>query len=328
MSTDDTSKEQILLLHDGDLISTVRMLAPARAIRERHRKARITLLCGGEFESLLKYCPYFNEVQSNLDQTSNKNWFDRMKAARASNYDVIYDLGASEASSKLKSAMRFAKTRWVDVAPHAKDEGHPVDRVAERLGAAGLGPTSYPPGGAPPPSAEWVDFVAKQSRTVDPAYFGLQGQYALFVPAGDDVIPALRWPKERWASLAHELISMGIEPAIIGGPSAREVGRYVAHVTPGARDLTGRANLVQLTGLGRHTGFAFGENIGLLHLMVAAGAPSVVFHPGPEAPYNEAPRGPATTVLMHAPTLAQISVPEAVQAMRFAGGFNRDTQAA
>ena len=328
MSMDDKNKEQILLLHDGDLVSTVRMLAPARAIREHHRKARITLLCGDEFESLLKYCPYFNEVQANLGQAAQKNWFERMKAARNSSYDFVYDLGSGEQGAKLKGAMRFSKTKWIDVAPHPKDTGHPVDRVAERIGKAGLGPETYPPGGAPPPNADWVDFVAKQSRTVDPAYFGLQGDFALFVPAGDDVPPALRWPKERWASLAHEVLALGIEPAIIGGPNAREVGRYVAHVTPGARDLTGRANLVQLTGLGRHTGFAFGENIGLLHLMVAAGSPAVVFHPGPEAPYDEAPRGPATTVLMHAPTLAQISVPEALQAMRVAGGFNRDTQAA
>lgn len=96
-----------------------------------------------------------------------------------------------------------------------------------------------------------MDFVAKRSRTLDPAYFGLQPRYALFCPAGDESLPAQRWPKERWASLAHELRQKGVEPVIVGGPSTRELGRYIAHITPGTRDLTGRANLIQLAGLGR-----------------------------------------------------------------------------
>lgn len=175
---------------------------------------------------------------------------------------------------------------------------------------------------------DWVDFVAKHSRTLDPAYFGLQGRFALFAPAGEDSPPAQRWPKERWASLAHALLEQGVEPVVVGGPSTRELGRYVAHMVPGARDLTGRANLVQLAGLGRNASGVFGEDVPLLHLIVAAGAPAVLFHPGDTAPVERAPRGPEPTVLMHAPTLAQISAPEAVQALRCAGGFARGAAAA
>ena len=106
------------------------------------------------------------------------------------------------------------------------------------------------------------------------------------------------------------------------------MGRYVAHVTPGARDLTGRANLIQLAGLGRKASCAFGEAAGLLHLMAAAGSPSVLFHPGENAPLESAPRGESPTLLMHAPTLAQINAKEAVQAMRCAGGFADASNAA
>lgn len=322
-------KEQILVIQDGDLAAMVRMLAPAKRIREHHRKARITLLTGEDFESLLKHCPYFNAVEPTLHQTAGQGFFERMKSARNSGFDVIYDLGSGEAGKKIKRAARFSKAKWVDLFPDPRATGHPLDLAAARLGEAGLYDRSaYRLGEAPAPELDWVDFVAKRSRTLDPAYFGLQGRYALFAPAGDDSPPPTRWPKERWASLAHQLIEQGVEPVIVGGPSTRELGRYVAHVTPGARDLTGRANLVQLAGLGRQAQCAFGEDVPLLHLLVSAGSPAVLFHPGETAPVDSAPRGPQPTILMHAPTLAQISAPEAVQAMRCAGGFDGDARAA
>lgn len=328
MIENEPPKEQVLVVHEGDLRATVHMLAAARMVRDHHRKARITFLTTPEYEGLVKYCPYFNAVETSLHATANKGFFERVKMARASRFDFVYDLCGSEAARKLKGAMRLSRGRWIDAAPDPRSPEHPVEQIAARLGEAGIGETQYALGAAPPPLLDWVDFVAKRSRTLEPAYFGLHGRYALFAPAGDEVTPALRWPKERWASLAHALLEQGVEPTIVGGPSAREVGRYVAHVTPGARDLTGRANLVQLAGLGRKASFAFGEDVDLLHLLVAAGAPAVMFHPGMEAPHKASPRGPESVILMHAPTLAQISVAEAVQSMRVAGGFARNPQAA
>jgi ADP-heptose:LPS heptosyltransferase len=328
MSEDDADKEQVLVIHEGDLTEVVRMLAPAKMIRNHHRKARITLLCGEEYEGLLKHCPYFNAVETNLEDTAKRNFFDRLKAARNSGFDVIYDLCGTEGAKKIGRAVRFSRTRWVSAPPRPDRPGHPLEQMAGALGEAGLGPTHYRLGEATPPDLSWIDFVAKRSRTLEPEYFGLLGRYALFAPAGDDVIPAQRWPKERWASLAHELLEAGVEPVIVGGPNTREVGRYVAHVTPGARDLTGRANLIQLAGLGRKASCAFGEAAGLLHLMAAAGSPSVLFHPGETAPLESSPRGLAPTLLMHAPTLAQINAKEAVQAMRCAGGFADASNAA
>jgi ADP-heptose:LPS heptosyltransferase len=321
MNPGEADKQQILVLHDGDLTSVVRMLAAARLIRSHHRTARITLLTGPDFEGLLKYCPYFNAVETTLNDTAKKNFFERTKAARNSGFDVVYDLGAGSASSKIRGAMRFARVRWIEAIHDPKKPGHPLDQVADKLGGAGLCRVGHALGEAAGPELDWVDFVAKRSRTLDPAYFGLQARYALFCPAGDESPPAQRWPKERWASLAHELRQKGVEPVIVGGPSTRELGRYIAHITPGARDLTGRANLIQLAGLGRRAQCAFGEDVALLHLIVAAGSPAVLFHPGDSAPIYTAPRGSGPTLLMHAPTLAQINAAEAVQAMRCAGGF-------
>ena len=115
-------------------------------------------------------------------------------------------------------------------------------------------------------SGDWVDFVAKALAHAGAGLFRPAGPLrALFAPAGDEFAPALRWPKERWASLAHALIEQGVEPTIVGGPSAREVGRYVAHVTPArARPDRPRPTWFSWPGLAARRAFAFGEDGGFI----------------------------------------------------------------
>ena len=217
----------------------------------------------------------------------------------------------------------------MEIIPTRRSSEHPVDELAGVLNAAiGSGPTYFPLGGAPSPDASWVDFLARKSRMLDPEYFGLNGPFALLAPAGEEVKPPLRWPREKWANLAHELLQAGITPALVGGPDTREIGRYVSQVAPGARDITGKAKLPQLAGLARRTRFVFGEDTPLLHLLVAAGAPALALYAGVTDPALNAPRGDAPVILMHAPVLAQVAPSEAIAAMRFAGGFSDRTAAA
>lgn len=320
------SKEQILVLHQGGLGETVLMLAGARQIREAHRKARITLLTGPEFEPLLKHCPYFDAVEASLADAAGKNFLERVKRARASRFDRVYDLGAGEASGKLKRAMNFASGKWVSAAPDARRPGHPLDQQAAALAKAGA---SLPAAGtAAPPTVEWIDLLARRSRTLEPAYFGIQGRYALFAPVGEDAPVKGRWPAERWAELSAMLAEADIEPVVVGGPAAREAGRAIARLDGRVRDATGRANLVQLAGLGRKACCVFGERSGLVDLMVAAGAPGVVVHPGAAPDGEIAPRGPEAVIVVHAETLEGVAGAAAAQAMRVIGGFDRRFEAA
>lgn len=317
------------ILHWGDLASTIRMLAAARLLRDVHKRDRIILLTKPDFESFLKHCPYFNLVETDALPDARPMAGLRDKRIKLNKPVRVYDLVGDADSRKMKRLFRFSKCRWVEVAADPRTGEHPVDAVAGRLNAAlGLKPEHFPLGAAPPPDTSWVDYLAKQSRMLDPEYFGLNGRFALLAPSGDTVKPALRWPQERWAALAHELLQSGVTPALIGGPDTREVGRYVAHVAPGARDLTGKAKLAQLAGLARHARFVFSEDTPLLHLLVASGPPALALYGDVGDPALIAPRGPSPVILMHAPTLAQVTPEEAVAAMRFAGGFDREPEAA
>jgi ADP-heptose:LPS heptosyltransferase len=319
----DPQRDIVYVLHWGDLTSTVRMLAAAKMIRLAHKRDRIVLLTTPDYEAFLKHCPFFNAIEIDAKPDARAIAGIRDKRLKSAHPARVYDLVGDGDSKKLKKLFRFSKCEWIEAGGDPKSDQHPVDLIGGTMGeVTGLGPSRYPLGGAPAPDASWVDFLAKKSRMLDPEYFGLNGAFALLAPAGDTVKANLRWPKERWAALSHELLQEGVTPAVIGGPDTRDVGRYVAHVTPGARDLTGKAKLTQLAGLARRTRFVFGEDTDLLHLLVASGSPALALYGGIDDPASIAPRGDAPVILMHAPTLAQVSPTEAIAAMRFAGGFS------
>ncbi len=318
----DPQRDITYILHWGDLASTVRMLAAAKTIRDTYRRDRIVLLTTPDFEGLLKHCPWFNAIETDACPDTRPMIGLRDKRIKLAKPVRVFDLVGSADSRKIKGLFRFSKCKWHEVVARAGDGQHLADAVAGQLNAAlGLEPAHYPLGAAPVPDASWVDFLAKQSRMLDPEYFGLNGPFALLAPAGESVKPALRWPKEKWAELAHELLQAGITPALIGGPDTRDVGRHVSLVTPGARDITGKAKLPQLAGLARRTCFVFSEDTPLLHLLTASGAPALALYGDVGDPALIAPRGSEPVILMHATTLAQVTPAEAMAAMRFAGGF-------
>lgn len=324
----EAAREIIYVLLWGDLVDTVRGLASVDRIKAAHRRARIMLLTSPDYEALLKHCPHFAGVETDAlaEGPAGRLMVKRIKIAKPV---AVYDLVGGPIARKIKGGLRFTKTKWVDARPGGDALAHPIDAAAATLGRAGLGVDHYELGSAPGPDIAWIDYLARSSRMLEPEYFGLNDAFVLLAPAGDEVKPPLRWPKERWATLASQLLEAGIIPAVVGGPSAREVGRYIAEVTPGARDLTGKAKLVQLAGLGRKARFVFGEDTGLLHLLVAAGPPALALYPDGEGdPAYRAPRGASPVVIMHAPTLAQVTPDEAMQAMRYAGGFDRAPRAA
>jgi ADP-heptose:LPS heptosyltransferase len=323
----DAVKETIYVLLWGDLPSTVRGLAACQRIRDANPRAKLILLTAPDYEALLKHCPYFSQIETDATATgpAGKLTSKRIKVTKPK---YVYDLVGDADARRIKGGLRFSGIKWIEAAPKDEAGVHPVESAAAALGRCGLGRDDYRLGEAPAPDVSWVDYLARTSRMLEPEYFGLNGPYALLAPAGEDVKPNLRWPRERWASLATTLLEQGITPAIVGGPTTRDVGRFVAENVPNSRDITGKAKLVQLAGLARRTRFVFGEDTDLLHLLVAAGPPAAALYPDGLDPALRAPRGASPVVLLHAPVLAQVTADETLQAMRVAGGFQESPRAA
>ena len=106
------------------------------------------------------------------------------------------------------------------------------------------------------------------------------------------------------------LAERGLTPVVIG--TAPE--QHLARAIPGAIDLTGRTDLAQITSLARGARIAIGNDTGPMHLIAAAGCPSVVLFSRDSDPALCAPRGPAVHVLRR-PDLATLEVATVIEAV-------------
>ena len=131
--------------------------------------------------------------------------------------------------------------------------------------------------------------------------FALPANFALLVPGSSPHRPVKRWPADRYRELAAMLTERGMSPVVIGAATERDLARAI----PGALDLTGRTDFAQLTSLARAARIAIGNDTGPMHLLAAAGCPSVVLFSRDSDPALVAPRGAAVTVLRR-PDLADL----------------------
>jgi ADP-heptose:LPS heptosyltransferase len=93
---------------------------------------------------------------------------------------------------------------------------------------------------------------------------------------------------------------------VIGGLQEGELARAIQRKAPKARDLTGRTDAAQIAALGARSVVAIGNDTGPIHLIAAAGAPTVVLFSSASSPERSAPRGHVT--VFQAPALADLPV--------------------
>jgi ADP-heptose:LPS heptosyltransferase len=102
---------------------------------------------------------------------------------------------------------------------------------------------------------------------------------------------------EKYAALAQTLAGQGIEPVLIGGGEEAPLARAIAAACPKARNLTGETSLADIAVLAQGAAGAVGNDTGPMHMIAAAGCPSVVLFSADSDPALTAPRGSAVTVL-------------------------------
>ena len=158
----------------------------------------------------------------------------------------------------------------------------------------------------PPANFSWV--------AADLARFALPGRYALLVPGGAAHRPAKRWPAANYAALARNLAARGVTPVVLGARDESRLAAAILAECPDARDLTGQTSLADIAVLARFASAAVGNDTGPMHLIAAAGCPSVVLFSAASDPALTAPRGPAVTVLRR-DRLADLPVAEAAAAL-------------
>jgi ADP-heptose:LPS heptosyltransferase len=284
-----TAPEEILVIKLSALGDFVQAAGPFAAIRAHHPGARVTLLTTALYADFARASPWFDQV-----------WIDRRprlwqvgalqalrRQLRSHAFAMVYDLQTSDRSGWYFRLM--GRPPWSGIAPgcaypHAnadRDRMHTIERQAEQLAMAGI-PTT------PPPDLSWIE--------ADVARFALPSPYVLLAPGGAAHRPAKRWPASRYAALATALAARGITPVLLGTGQDADALAEIAAACPRARSLLGQTSLFDIAVLARGAAGAVGNDSGPMHLVAAAGCPSVVLFSADSDPALCGQRGRVATL--------------------------------
>lgn len=303
---------KVLVIKLGALGDFVLAMAAMRKIREAHPDDHLTLLTTPPFAPLAKASGWFDHIDTDGRPNGLMAEFRMLLRLRGEHYDRVYDLQTSSRSSAYFQLLRPGPPQWSGIArgcshPHAnprRDFMHTLERQADQLKFAGIWPDApTEPGTAPPPDLSFM--VDKAADTTLP--------YALLVPGGSAHRLDKRWPTGRFAQLAKELREKGLEIYVIGGPQESPLAAEIAAVAGHIHDLTGKTDFADIARLGAGATLAVGNDTGPLHLIAAAGAPTVALFSDASDPALCAPRGKVR--VLHSKSLADLPVSAVMDAV-------------
>lgn len=278
--------ERILVIKLSALGDFVQATGPMKAIRAAHPDARLTLLTTKPYVAMGQATGWFDEVWSD----GRPEWTDlpavwRLLARlRGGRFDRVYDLQTQKRTIRYFQLLWPHRPLWSGNAPGAaflytgpeRDRLHVQDSQRNQLAIAGLADVG-------PPDVSWL--------AGDAGKFALSRPYALLAPGGAPHRPAKRWPAERFGALAVSLTGQGITPAILGhGAEEQALADIILAAAPGAVSLVGKTSLGDIASLARDAALAVGNDTGPMHVVVAAGCPSVVLFSRDSDPALSAPR--------------------------------------
>jgi ADP-heptose:LPS heptosyltransferase len=301
---------RILVIKLGALGDIVLATGPFKAIRAHHPGAHINLLTTPPFADFLRPSGWFDEIwtEDRPKLVEPGKWLALRRRLRASAFDRVYDLQTSDRSGWYFRLMGpGVRPEWSGIAkgcshPHAnpqRDFMHSIERQREQLAMAGIDDV-------PDSDLSWVQ--------ADIARFNLPDRFVLLVPGGAPHRPAKRWPAARYSELAQHLAGQGAAPVILGGAAEADIAAAITAACPQAIDLTGRTDLSDIAALGRAAAGAVGNDTGPMHMIAAAGCPSVVLFSADSDPALTAPRG-ASVAVLRKETLAALPLDEVESAL-------------
>jgi ADP-heptose:LPS heptosyltransferase len=297
---------RVLVLKLGVLGNVILSLGPFATIRRHHADAHITLLTTAQFADWLARSPWFDTVwvDERPEWWDLPGWLRLRQKLIAGQFDRAYDLQTSSRSSRYFHLFPHAsRPDWSGIAygcalpdrDPKRNRMHDIDRQFGQLRQAGIS-------GREPSDLSWSE--------ADIGLYGLPAYFALLVPGSSAHRPVKRWPIQCYRELAAMLMQRGTTPVVLGTAQEQPLARAI----PDAIDLSGRTDLRQLTSLARAAQVAIGNDTGPMHLLAAAGCPSVVLFSRDSDPAMCAPRGQMVSVLRR-PDLAELDVKTVIEAV-------------
>ena len=311
--------QRVLVIKLGGVGEMVLAFPAFERIRQAHPKAKITLLTTQPFEALAKSSPFFNTVDPDGGGKDPAAWAALILRIRRGHFDRVYDLQNDASTNLIFQALRPLGPAWSGAAlgaslPHRnrnRAKMHQLERQADQLKDAGIWPDApTKPLSDAPPDISWILARSAQPRSITVA--GGHRPLVLLAPGGEGRQPQLRWPIELYGQFAKRMQDGGFDIVIIGSLQHASLAHAIQRQAARARDLTGRTDLVQIASLGARAALAVGNDLGPLHLIAAAGAPTIALFPSEPDPFVIAPRGHVT--VLHALELKALTVDSVMSA--------------
>jgi ADP-heptose:LPS heptosyltransferase len=304
----------VLIIKLGALGDFIQALGPMAAIRAHHKLDRIVLLTTRPYVALAEASGYVDTVW--LDQRPKtlelKKWLALRRCLRFGKFRRIYDLQTSDRSSFYHRLFFPDKPpEWSGIArgcshPHDnpdRDRMHTAERQREQLTKTGIRMAGF----------DDISQLDLGWATTDISGLDVPDRFVLLAPGGAQHRPAKRWPVQGYTALAAHLAEHGKTPVLIGGPEESAMMGEIADAVPGAVNLVGRTDLLQLAELARRAAFAVGNDTGPMHLITAMGCSSVVLYSDESDPALCGQRGREVTILRRS-SLAQLTVEDVLGA--------------
>ena len=303
-----SQSERILIIKLSALGDFVLSLGACQAIRRHHPQAHITLLTTAPYRPLAQASGLFDKIW--LDSRPRfwqlTDLLRLRRKFRSGHFGRVYDLQRNDRSAAYFRLIGQPKPEWVGkVAGCSHRYQQPADiilhiatREAQQLALAGIDDV------APPD----LSFVNEDLSALD-----LPERFVLLVPGGAPHRPAKRWPMERFAQLAKWLLERGFTPVLLGTAAEQESLDLIAAVCPGALNLCGRTNLLEIATLAKGAALAVGNDTGPMHLIAPAGCPLVSLFSHESDPTKVSPRGSKIEILRR-PSLEELELTEVLAA--------------
>ncbi|MEO8927683.1 MAG: glycosyltransferase family 9 protein [Caulobacteraceae bacterium] len=279
-------------------------------IRAAHPTAKITLLTTPPFEALAASSPFFDKVEIDGRPRGPMAWLALVLRLRLARYDRVYDLQNNDRTNLYFQALRPFPPAWSGIAsgaalPHRNPERmnmHALERAAQQLEAAGIWPDAPTrPLSAAPPDISWILAKAPKARAAS-----VPRPVVLLIPGSSAHRAEKRWPIDHYGRLAKALQGEGFDVVVIGALQESALAHAIQRHAPRARDLTGRTDFAQIAIQGARAALAVGNDTGPVHLIAAAGAPTIALFSSASDPALCGPRGHVT--VFQAPDLADMPV--------------------
>jgi ADP-heptose:LPS heptosyltransferase len=269
----DAAPRRIHLFRPHNQLGDLLLNVPAiRAIRERYRDARITLVVGRQNAAAVEGQPWADEVR--VVDTRNFVGVVRAALARGARPDLAVAFGTVSYSrsgallvrwSGAPERVGFDPARWGsrDAARLTRaipfPEGTPHQSELSMALARAVGAAEAPP----PPY-----YVA------DPARVARAPEGAVYLHPGAGKLKN-RWPAPRFAAVARELLAAGRDVWLLEGPQDGGTVEAVLAALGRALPVVRGESIPDLAGRFARAALYLGNDTGPLHLAGAVGAPTL-----------------------------------------------------